>query len=111
MDKITPSREAATVTTAKGMSIGYVPVFILGIITYVPFPPQPLDVSRAHGWGYTLGSSALGPEMPGQRIHSSGWVGQRQVWTWPVLEESKVETKKERERGSWGASCPIMLQA
>lgn len=46
MDKITPSREAATVTTAKGMSIGYVPVFVLGTITHLPFPPQPLGLSR-----------------------------------------------------------------
>lgn len=35
MDKITPSLEAATATTAKGMSIGYVPVSILGLKTHV----------------------------------------------------------------------------
>ena len=35
MDKITPSLEAATATTAKGTSIGYVPVSVLGIITHV----------------------------------------------------------------------------
>lgn len=35
MDKITPSREAATVTTARGTSIGYVPVFVLGISTHM----------------------------------------------------------------------------
>lgn len=38
MDKITPSREAPTVTTAKGMSIGYVSVFILATVTDVSWP-------------------------------------------------------------------------
>lgn len=108
MDKITPSREAATVTTAKGTSIGYVPDFVLRITTHVYlcvqeaslFPPQPLWTLVGPRWGVNSQVLCCGAQMAGQRIHISGWLGQGQVWTWPVLEDSKVWIKRGRERGS-----------
>lgn len=42
-----------------------------------------------------------GTEIPRQRICSSEWVGQGQVWAWPVLEESK-SGDKEKGRGAPG---------
>lgn len=66
---------------------------VLGTIPRVPLPPQPLDVRGAWGWG----------SLPGQRIRSFG-EGEGEGRTWPVLEESKMGTKKGR--GAPGEPLP-----
>ena len=74
MDKITPSLEAATATTAKGTSIGYVSASVSGIITHM---------HCVRGASLFLPQSfwmLVGPSAPSHRdawrIHSSdGWDG------------------------------------
>lgn len=74
MDRITPSLEAATVTTAKGTSIGCV-AFVLGTM-----PRVPLNVRGAWQWGALSDYLLWGTRAWPKNLQLRGGGGREGVW-------------------------------